>query len=486
MNERIRHESVVFATIGVLLASNACAVGPRYRRPDLPAPPAFSEAPPDGWKDAQPNDDAPRGKWWSVYGEPGLDALEDQVSISNQNVLAAEARFRAAKAAVRVTRAGQFPTVTTTPSVTGSGTGAESGVQRRYEIPIDVTYEADIWGSIRRSVAANAAVAQASAADLENARLLYQAELAADYFQLQGLGAEERLLDATVQSYEQYLQLTKNRYEGGVASMGDVALAETQLETARAQLVDLGIPRAQFEHAIAVLMGKPPSVVSMPAATTQPLPPPVLVGLPSTLLERRPDIAAAERQVAAANEQIGVAKAAFYPSLTFSGSASSQAAAIVELLAVPTRIWSVGAELAETLFDGGRRRAQVTLTQAAYDATVANYRQTVLTGFQQVEDGLAELRILSQEAEVVARAVAAAQQSLDIAAIQYRGGLASYLQVITAQTSLLQNQRATVDIQTRRLIASVSLIQALGGGWDASQLPSTQDVRRSANGPGEH
>ena len=257
--------------------------------------------------------------------------------------------------------------------------------------------------------------------------------------------------------------------------MGDVALAQTQLETARAELADLGVPRAQFEHAIAVLTGKPPSALSMPAAPAQSRLPPLLVGLPSTLLERRPDVAAAERQVAAANEQIGIAQAAFYPSLSFGGSVGSQASAIVDLLTVPTRFWSVGAQLAETLFDAGKRRAQVRLTEATYDATVASYRQIVLTGFQQVEDGLAELRILADEAEIVTRAVAAAQQSLDISTIQYRGGLASYLQVITAQTSLLQNQRATVDILTRRLVASASLIQALGGGWDASQLPSAQE-----------
>jgi NodT family efflux transporter outer membrane factor (OMF) lipoprotein len=477
MNERIRQGSIVCATVGALLLSNACAVGPKYRRPDTPAPLAFREAPPAGWEDAQPSDGAPRGAWWRVYNDTGLDALEGQVSISNQNVLAAEAQFRAASAAVRVTRAEQFPNVTAAPSATRSGGGAASGAQRLYTVPIDVTYQADIWGSIRRSVAANAASAQASAADLENARLLYQAELAADYFQLQGLDAERQLLGATVKSYEQYAQLTKDRYEGGVASMADLTLAQTQLETARAQLADLGPSRAQFEHAIVVLTGKPPSALSLPDAPAQPQPPPVVVGLPSTLLERRPDIAAAERQVAAANEQIGVAKAAFYPSLSFGGSVGSQAAALVEVFTAPTRLWSVGAQLAETLFDAGKRRAQVRLTEAAYDATVANYRQTVLTGFQQVEDGLAELRILSQEAEIVGRAVEAAQQSLEISTIQYRGGLVSYLQVITAQTSLLQSQRATVDILTRRLVASVSLIQALGGGWDASQLPSPGELR---------
>jgi NodT family efflux transporter outer membrane factor (OMF) lipoprotein len=478
MSEGIRRRSVVFAAVGVLLVSSACAIGPKYQRPEVPTPVAFKEGPPAGWQDAQPNDGAPRGQWWRVYNDPGLNALEDQVNISNQNVLAAEAQFRAAVASVRIARAGQFPVVSTSFTASRAGGPASGAAGSYYTLPIDVTYQADVWGSIRRSVAANAAVAQASAADLENARLLYQTELAADSFQLQGLDAERQLLEATVASYEQYAQLTKDRYEGGVVSMGDVALAQTQLETARAQLADVGIPRAQFEHAIAVLTGRPPSALSMPTAPTQSPPPPVLVGLPSTLLERRPDIAAAERQVAAANEQIGIAKAAFFPSLSFGGSVGSQAAGIVDLLTAPTRLWSVGAQLAETLFDGGKRRAQVRLTQAAYDATVANYRQTVLTGFQQVEDDLAALRILADEAEIVTRAVAAAQQSLDISTIQYRGGLASYLQVITAQTSLLQNQRATVDILTRRLVASVSLIQALGGGWDASQLPSTTEVRK--------
>ena len=321
-------------------------------------------------------------------------------------------------------------------------------------------------------------VAQASAADLESARLLYQSELASDYFQVQGLDADRVLLEQTVRSYEQYLQLTQDRFQGGVVSMADVALAQTQLEGARAQLTDVGIARAQFDHAIAVLTGHAPSELSIPPATTEPLPPTVPVGLPSSLLERRPDIAAAERRVAAANQQIGVAKAAFYPVISLGGSAGSQAVAIADLFASPTRLWSVGVQVAATLFDGGRRRAQVKVTEAAYDTTVANYKETVLTGFQQVEDALADLRILTQETEIVDRAVVAAQQSLDISTTQYRGGLANYLQVITAQTSLLQNQRESVDLHTRRLLGSVSLIQALGGGWSASQLPTTQEVRR--------
>jgi NodT family efflux transporter outer membrane factor (OMF) lipoprotein len=477
LSDRLR-PSIIFGTAGLLLFSNACMIGPKYQRPSALAPPAFKEEMPAGWKEAQPNDGALRGKWWKVYNDPGLDALEDQVSISNQNVLAADAQFRAAQAAVRIARSGQFPTVTAAPSAAGSGTGAASGVQRFYTIPIDAAYQIDVWGSIRRGVAANSAIAQASAAELENARLLYQAELAADYFQIEGLDAARQLLDTTVKSYERFVQLTQDRYDGGVASMGDVALAQTQLETARAQLVDLGVQRAQFEHAIAVLTGKPPSDLSIPAAPNQSPPPASSIGIPSTLLERRPDVAAAERQVAAANEQIGIAKAALYPSLAFSASAGLQTTVIGDLLTWPSRFWSVGPQLAATLFDAGKRRAQVKVTQAAYDATVANYRQTVLTALQQVEDSLAQLRILSQEAEIVDRAVKAAQQSLDISTEQYRGGTANYLQVITSQTSLLQNQRTAVDILTRRMAASVSLIQALGGGWDASQLPSSRDLKR--------
>jgi NodT family efflux transporter outer membrane factor (OMF) lipoprotein len=469
---------IVFGAAGLLLFANACMIGPKYQRPGAPLPPAFKEELPAGWKEAQPNDGALRGKWWQVYNDPRLDALEDQVSISNQNVLAAEAQFREAKEAVRTARAGQFPTVNAAPSATGSGTGAASGVKRLYTLPIDAAYQVDVWGSIRRGVAANSAIAQASAAELENARLLYQAELAADYFQIQGLDASRQLLNATVKSYEQYVQLTQDRYDGGVASMGDVALAQTQLETARVQLADLGVQRAQFEHAIAVLAGKPPSDLSIPAAPNQSPPPASSIGIPSTLLERRPDVAAAERQVAAANEQIGIAKAALYPSLAFSAGAGLQTTVISDLLTWPSRFWSLGPQLAATLFDAGKRRAQVKLTQAAYDATVANYRQTVLTALQQVEDSLAQLRILSEEGEIADRAVKAAQQSLEISTEQYRGGTANYLQVITSQTSLLQNQRTAVDILTRRMVASVSLIQALGGGWDASQLPSSQDVKR--------
>lgn len=477
MSDRLR-PSIIFGTAALLLFSSACMVGPKYQRPGVPTSAVFKEDFSAVWKEAQPDDAALRGKWWKIYNDSRLDALEEQVSISNQNVLAAEAQFRAAKAAISISRAGLFPTVTTTPGATRSATGAAPSVQHVYTLPIDAVYQIDIWGSIRRGVAANSAIAQASAAELENARLLYQSELAADYFQIQGLDASQQLLETTVKSYEKYVQLTQDRFDGGVASEGDVALAQTQLETTRAQLADLGIQRAQFEHAIAVLTGKPPSALSIAAASNQSQPPTTPIDIPSALLERRPDIAAAERQVAAANEQIGIATAARYPSLTLSAGGGSQTTAILDLFSWPARFWSVGAQLAETLFDAGKRQAQVRVSQANYDATVANYRQTVLTAFQQVEDSLAQLRILSQEAEITDRAVKAAQRSLEISTIQYRGGIANYLLVITAQTSALQNQQTAVEILTRRLVSSVSLIQALGGEWNVSQLPSSRNMRR--------
>jgi NodT family efflux transporter outer membrane factor (OMF) lipoprotein len=480
------HNFFLLALAGLALLSSACMIGPKYQRPSAPAPVTYKEPPPPGWKEAQPNDGAIRGKWWEIYNEPALNALEEQVSISNQNVLAAEARFRQAKTLVRIARAGLFPTVTTSPSIVASQSpsnftntdlvSANSRVRELYALPFNFSYQADVWGNVRRSIAANSATAQSSAADLENARLLYQAELAQDYFELHGLDGEAQVLETAVKSYEEFLTLTKNRYDSGVASMGDVAQAETQLETTRAQLVDLAVQRAQLEHAIAILTGQPPSAVSVALAPIKSPPPPVPIGLPSALLERRPDIASSERLVAAANEQIGIAQVAFYPSLTLSASGGFESSSFVHWFDWPSRFWSVGPQLAQTLFEGGRRRALVDQTEAAYDVTVANYRQTVLTAFQQVEDNLSALRILAQEADVQDRAVRAAEESLTIATAQYRGGVVSYLQVITSQAIALQDQRAAIAILTRRMSASVLLIQALGGGWNASQLPTANDI----------
>jgi NodT family efflux transporter outer membrane factor (OMF) lipoprotein len=475
----------------LLLFSSACMVGPNYHRASAPVPPAYKEAPPasstpaDQWRPAQPSDSAARGKWWEIYNDSGLSALEEQVNISNQNVLAAEAQFRAARDAVRIARSALFPTVTASPSIVNSraavtvtpGTGNFTPASRTtYTLPFDLSYLVDIWGSIRRGVGASAATAQATAAQLETARLTFQAELAQDYFQLHGTDGDRDLLERTVKSYQQYMQLTKDRFNAGVASGSDVAQAETQLDTAQAELIDLEVARAQFEHAIATLTGQPPSALSIPSTTIKSPPPPIPVGIPSALLERRPDIASAERLMAAANEQIGIAKVAYYPALTISAAAGFESSSFTQWLTWPSRFWSVGPQLAETLFDAGKRHAQVAQAQAAYDATVASYRQTVLTAFQQVEDNLAALRVLENEARATDQAVQAAERSLAISTAQYKAGTANYLQVITSQTFALQNERSAVDILSRRMVASVLLIEALGGGWDASRLPAAKDL----------
>jgi NodT family efflux transporter outer membrane factor (OMF) lipoprotein len=471
------------ALAGLVLLSDACIKGPQYQRPTVSAPQAYKENPPQGWKEAQPSDGVLRGKWWEIFHDPALNALEEQVNISNQNVLQAEAQFQAAKAAVRIARSALFPTVTASPSVTGSDTSSRlssragsSGAVGTYSIPVDASYTADLWGSIHRSVTASSNAAQASAAQLESARLLYQSELAADYFQLHGLDSDVTLLQQTAQSYQEYLVLTRNRFAGGVASDLDVSQAETQLYTTQAQLIDIGVQRAQLEHAIAILIGKAPAEFSIAPAPIQVPPPPIPVGLPSALLERRPDIATAERQAASANEQIGIAKAAFYPALTFGISAGVESTSFLNWLTWPSRFWTIGPQLAQILFDAGKRTAQVAQAQASYDATAANYKQIVLTAFQQVEDNLAALRILADEGVTLERAVKSADRSVTVSTAQYKAGTVSYLQVITAQTIALQDQRSALDVQTRRMAASVLLIEALGGGWDVSQLPTPQTL----------
>jgi len=473
------------AALAAALFSSGCLKVPPYERPAAPVPAAFKEPPPQGWKEAQPSDGTLRGNWWEIFGDPALNGLEEQVSINNQNVLLAEAQFREAAAAVRVARSNLYPLVTTTPSVTGSqassrlanraGSTSPVGV---YEIPVNASYTADVWGAIHRGVAASANSAQAAAALLESARLLYQSELALDYFQLHGLDGDIAVLQQSVKSYQEYLVLTRNRYAGGVASDADVAQAETQLYTTQAQLTDVEIQRAQLEHAIAILTGRPPMGFSVPRTPIQVPPPRVPVGLPSALLERRPDIAQAERQVAAANEQIGIAKAAFYPVLTITAAAGLQSTSFLNWITWPSRFWAIGPELAQVLFDAGKRNAQLAQAQAGLDASAANYRQTVLTAFQQVEDNLAALRVLENEAAVLADAVNSAERSVTVSTAQYKAGTASYLQVITVQTIALQDQRSAVDVQTRRLTASVSLVQALGGGWNASSLPTVKSLSR--------
>ena len=471
---------------GVLLSAiaTACVVGPNYRQPTAPTAPAFKEAPPEGWKTAAPQDAIPRGAWWRIYELPELDALEDQVSVSNQNVLGAIAQYQQARDQIRVARSALFPTVTATPAVTaaqGGGaarfssgaivTNVPSGAVVDYSLPVDVSYQADVWGSVRRSVVAATATANASEADLENVRLMNQAQLAQLYFELRGLDGDENLLATTLQLYEQSLQLTKDRMAAGVASGADVAQAQAQYDSTRAQWIDFGVTRAQYEHAIAVLVGKAPAALTIPPGVLMSLPPPVPIGVPSELLERRPDITAAERRVAAANEQIGIAQAALYPALTLSATGGFASTSLASLLTWPSRFWSLGSALAAPLFEGGRLRAQVAVQRDAYDNTVAVYRQTVLTTFQQVEDQLAALRVLEQEAAAENNAVDAAQQALDIANEQYRAGTVDYLQVITAQTTALQARRTALDILTRRMTASVLLVEALGGGWTNTISP---------------
>ena len=469
----------------------ACKVGPNYQRPPAPVPTTYKELPPPNapqsseWAPAQPNDAMARGKWWEIYNDPELNSLEEQVGISNQNIKQAEAQFREAKLNVRIARSYLYPTITTAPSIINSRSSVTgtAGVQNfrpasrtTYDLPVDVSYEADIWGSVRRQYQAIVEAAQVSDAELESARLSYQAELAQDYFELRGTDGEKELLYTTVKSYEEYLELTQARFNSGVASGADVAQAQTQLNTARAQLIDLDVARTQFEHAIAVLAGKAPADLTVSAGRIKIKPPSLPVALPSQLLERRPDIAATERQMAAANEQIGVAKAAFYPTISISATGGVESAAFLKWISWPSRFWSVGPQLAETLFDAGRRRATVDQTIAAYDATVANYRQTVLVGFQQVEDNLAALHVLENESRAQSDAVEAARNSLNIVTYQYKAGTVNYLSVITAQAILLQDQVQALNILTRRMSASVQLIKALGGGWDTSKLPGASDL----------
>jgi NodT family efflux transporter outer membrane factor (OMF) lipoprotein len=476
------------AFIVMPLFFSGCMVGPDYAKPSAPTPAAYKEA--GNWKQAQPKDDVIRGKWWEIYDDRQLNALEEQVNISNQNVLQAEAQFREAAAAVKVARAGLFPTVTANPAYTESQASQNltthsnaRGVshigavtQGLYNLPAEATYMIDVWGAVRRSVEADSDTAQASFADLENARLSYQATLAQDYFSLCGLDAQKKLLEETVAAYQKSLELTTNRYKSGIASKGDVAQAKTQLDTAKAQLIDVGVQRAQFEHAIATLIGKPASLFSLGETPLTATPPPVPVALPSTLLERRPDIAGAERRIASANASIGVQVAGYYPTITLSGSTGLEAIQLSELFSGPSFFWSVGPVLAQTLFNGGKTHGQVQEAQANYEATVATYRQTVLTAFQQVEDDLSGLRILEDEAAVQDEAVKSAQQSLDIALNQYKAGTQDYLTVITEQTIALNDQVTAVTLRTRRMTTSVLLVEAVGGGWDVSRLPSPHGV----------
>jgi NodT family efflux transporter outer membrane factor (OMF) lipoprotein len=459
------------------LQLTGCAVGPKYHPSVVQAPTAYKEM--EDWKPAEPNDQNLGGTWWTIFQDTQLDALELQVNVSNQNLKAAEAQFQQARAVLRYYRADYYPTVTAGPSATRTLVSANSptsaalhgATYNDFVLPFDVSYQADVWGRVRKNVESYREQAQASAADLATVNLSMHADLAIDYFQARSLDAEEQILNSTVKDYEQALQLNQSRFQGGVASEVDVEQAKTQLQTTRAEAIDVGVARAQYEHAVAILIGKPPANFSLPPLPLTVPPPHIPIGLPSELLERRPDIAAAERRVASANAQIGVAKTAYYPLINLGASGGFESAAFTTLINGPSGLWSVGLSAVGTVFDVGRRRSLGDQARAAYDYQVAAYRENVLTGFQQVEDNLAAVRILEDEAKVQDEAVAAAQDSLDLSVTRYKGGVTSYLEVITAQSAALADEVTAVNILGRRMANTVLLIQALGGGWDRSSLP---------------
>ncbi len=508
MNMDLMHESpsltgkrkpgrsiVAAAAIATLLTG--CTVGPKYQRPSVDAPVAYKELTPadykntDGWKVAQPSDGVLKGKWWETFNDPELNALEEKVSISNQNVASSAAAYMAARALVKQARSQYFPTVSVGPAITNerqpilsTANTSTPNVQSsftEYSLPFDASWVPDLWGKVRNQVRANASAAQASEADLENVRLTAQAEVAVDYYSLRGQDALKQLLDSTVIAYQESLNLTKVLYETGIDSDESVAQAETQLETTQAEATNLGILRAQYEHAIAMLVGQPPSTFSIPIEPLKSNPVPIPYGVPSQLLERRPDIAANERLMEQANAQIGVATAAYYPTVTLNAAAGFTTTSFTNWFTWPSRFWSLGPAASETIYDGGLRRATVMQYRAQYDEAVANYRQTVLTGFQQVEDNLAALRILSAEIQQQDTAVSSADRALTIATDRYKLGIDPYLNVITAQTTLLSNKQTAVNLRIQQMTSSVQLIEALGGGWDASQLPSKHDV--ASNNP---
>ncbi len=480
--------SLIVAT--ALLDGGGCSFAPKYQRPSVQTPAQFKELTPESpeltniWKVAQPSDAVLRGKWWEMFNDAELNALEEQVAVSNQNVAVAFANFLSARAIVKQTRAQLYPTLTFNPDVTYGRVRLQAGASgasvntpvTQYALPLDATWQPDLWGRVRNSIKASSYEAQASAADVENTRLTAQGELASDYFELRAQDALTQLYADTVRAYRESLGLTRVRFETGIASDEDVAQAETQLETAEAQATNLGILRAQLEHAIAILTGKPPSDLSLPVEPLKGSPPPTPYGLPSQLLERRPDVAAAERRVAEANAQIGVAKAAYYPNVTLSASAGLQGTSLTGPFSWGSRVWSVGAGLAETIFDAGQRKATVEQFRAACEGTVAQYRQTVLTAFQQVEDNLAALKILAHQVEQQETAVNSADRYLGLANDRYKLGIDSYLNVIAAQTIYLNNRQTLVNLRVQQMTANVQLVEAIGGGWDVSNMPSPKQL----------
>jgi NodT family efflux transporter outer membrane factor (OMF) lipoprotein len=469
-----------------------CNVGPKYIPPTVTAPSAFKESPAqfkesDGWTVAQPQDAALRGKWWEIYNQTELNSLEDQLNIDNQNIRQAFENFMEARALVREARSQYFPTVSVGGSYTrsqassnlssGASTGTTSSQQTQlFSLPANLSWEPDLWGKVRNAVRASQYTAQLSAADLENERLTEQASLAEFFFEIRGQDALQKILNETVEVDKKALEVVRAAYDTGVGDQISVVEAQTTLESAQSAAINLGIARAQYEHAMAMLIGKQASTFNLPVVPRTSAPPAIPLGLPSQLLERRPDIAAAERNMAAANAKIGVAVAAFYPALTLSATGGVESSAIKNLLEWPSRFWSVGPSISETVYDGGLRRATVNQYKATYNADLAAYRQTVLTAFQQVEDSLAAVRILSQQIRRQQEAVDSSQTFLRLELGRYETGIDPYIDVTIAQTTLLANQQSLATLKIQQMTASVQLIEALGGGWDRSQLPTPSQV----------
>jgi NodT family efflux transporter outer membrane factor (OMF) lipoprotein len=530
-------KKAVLMACGAGLLLSGCDLAPHYERPQTDSTGSFKEAVPNttveaqGWKLAEPNDSVLRGNWWELYHDPQLNDLEERVVISNQTIAAAEANYRVARAMVGEAQASLFPTVSVAPSVVrsrssasgssggsavsstsgtttsggSSGSSSSTGVapvsggsggtgpRTDYTLPFEASYEVDLWGSVRNSVAQSRAASEASAASVQTAILSTQSTLAQDYFSLRATDEERRILDTTLGDYEASLHIVRTLYTNGLASEEDLAEADTQLDGAEAQATDLGVARAQFEHAIAVLIGVPPSKFSIAVGRFNASLPVIPVTVPSDLLERRPDIAAAERQVAAANAGIGIARAAYFPNLTINGLAGFQSNSLGSLLDWPNRMWSIGPTLVQPLFDGGLRRAENAQARAQYDETVANYRQAVLAAFQSVEDNLVTLRVLSKEVEQQHKAAVAGQNTVKLSVIRYQNGVDSYVNVITAQNTFLTNRLAELQVQLRQLTATIALVNNVGGGWDVSQLSDTEkralhptDARKKAEVPIEN
>lgn len=502
IDESRRTAQASCALLGGLLCTilAGCNVGPKYVPPTMTAPAAFKESPTqfketDGWTVAQPQDATLRGKWWEIYNDPELNALEEQLNIDNQNIRESFENFMEARSLVREARSQYFPTLSFGPSysrsqtssnisngqsgggssttVTPSSSGRQSQV---FSLPLEVSWEPDLWDKVRNTVRANQYNAQLSAADLENERLTEQASLAEFFFEIRGQDALQKILDDMVETDKKDVEAEKARYETGVDDQISLVAAQTNLLSAQSAATNLGIARAQFEHAIATLIGKPASSFSIPVKPVTTAPPPIPVGMPSQLLERRPDVAAAERSMAAANAQIGVARAAYYPALTLSGSGGVESSAIGKLLEASSRYWSMGPGVSETIYDGGLRRATVNQYIATYNGDLAAYRQTVLTAFQQVEDSLSEVRILGQQIKRQQEAVDSSENYVKLEQARYDTGIDPYIALETAQVTLLSNMQTLAGIQIQQMTASVQLIQALGGGWDRTQLPTPEKI----------